>query len=155
MTASVPVIRARGWVAAPIDRAFAFYDDPANLARLVPPPARIEVLEVDPSPPRTGSRFTFRWAIGPLGGTWTVQVVEHVPGSHFRDVTLAGPMRRFVHTHRFRPGPGGRGTWVEDEVDYQVGPGGVVGWLVDAAAGLVVRSTFLVRQVLQRRLLRA
>lgn len=149
----MPRLRSRFWVAAPIDEAFAFFDQPRNLARLTPPPGRVIVDRVEPDPPRVGSEFAFRYGIGPVMiGSWTVRIVEHVPGVRFRDETVAGPMRRFDHTHAFAPAR--RGTWVIDEIDYHVGPDGVAGVLVDALAGLVLRSVFVMRGALQRRILR-
>ena len=149
----MPRIRSRAWVAAPVDEVFAFFDQPRNLARLSPPPATIIVDRVEPDPPQQGSEFTFRYGIGPwMLGSWTVRLVEHVPGVRFRDETVSGPMRRFDHTHAFEAAR--RGTWVIDEIDYHVGPDGVLGVAVDAAAGLAMRAIFVMRAVLGRRILR-
>lgn len=149
----MPTIRNRSWVAAPVDEVFAFFDAPRNLARLTPPPGRVIVDRVEPDSPQVGSEFTFRYGIGPfMVGSWTVRVVEHVPGSRFRDKTIAGPMRRFDHTHAFVAGR--RGTWVIDEIDYHVGPDGIAGRILDALAGLALRAVFVMRGVLQRRILR-
>ncbi len=149
----MPIIRNRSWVAAPLDEVFAFFDQPRNLSRLTPPPGRVIVDRVEPDPPRVGSEFTFRYGIGPIMvGSWTVRLVERVPGVRFRDETVVGPMRRFDHTHAFAPAR--HGTWVIDEIDYHVGPDGWVGLLVDVAAGLAMRAIFVTRGALQRRLLR-
>lgn len=148
----MPVIRSRGRVAAPIDRAFAFFDDPANLARLMPPPVRVRVARVDPSPPRAGSVMELRYGIGPFERSWLIRFTEHVPGARIVDETLSGPMRRFHHSHTFTAARGG-GTWIEDEVDYHVGPSGLPGAVLDALAGVVMRLTFAWRRASQRRLL--
>jgi ligand-binding SRPBCC domain-containing protein len=146
-------IRARGWVAAPIDEVFAFFDDPANLSRLMPPPVRIRLVSVEPSPPRPGSVFVFRYGLGRLQRTWTVRLLDRVVNERFVDETLAGPIRRFDHAHSFRPARGG-GTWIEDRIDFTVGPGGPIGALIDAAAATVMRLTFVWRHAMQRRILR-
>ena len=74
----MPVIHHRSWVAARPEVAFAFFDEPRNLARLTPFPGRVVVDRVEPDPPRAGSEFTFRYGIGPwLVGSWTVRLVEH------------------------------------------------------------------------------
>jgi ligand-binding SRPBCC domain-containing protein len=65
----MPRIRSRSWVAAPIEEVFAFFDDPANLPRLMPPPVAIRLVRVDPSPPRAGSVFEFRYGLGPFQRT--------------------------------------------------------------------------------------
>jgi ligand-binding SRPBCC domain-containing protein len=149
----MPIIHSRGWVPAPIDEAFTFFDDPANLARLMPPPVAIRLLSIEPAPPRPGSVFTFRYGLGPFQRTWTVRLVDRVPGARFADETISGPLARFVHSHTFTPSRGG-GTWIEDRIDFHVGPDGVVGSVVDAVAGIVMRLTFVWRHAMQRRILR-
>jgi uncharacterized protein len=149
----VPVIRSRAWVAAPIDQVFNFFDDPANLARLMPPPVRIRAVRVEPLPPQAGTEIDFRYGVGPFQRTWSVRYVDHVPGERIVDETLSGPMRRFHHTHEFRAGRRG-GTWVEDRIDFHVGPDGPIGVVADAVAGVVMRATFVWRHAMQRRVLR-
>lgn len=146
-------VSSRGWVAAPIERVFAFYDDPANLARLTPPPMRIDLVRTEPSPPRAGSEFEFSYGIGPFRGRWIVCLVDRVENERFEDVTLSGPIAEFHHTHTFRAARRG-GTWVEDEIDYHIGPNGPVGVAVDFIAGLAMRAAFIYRHAAQRRLLR-
>ena len=148
------VINSRGWVAAPVDAVFAFFDDPANLPRLMPPPVRIRLVRIDPAPPRAGSLFEFEYGFGPIRRSWLIRLVERVEGQGFVDDTIAGPMRRFHHSHTFTPARRG-GTWIEDRIDYHVGPDGLVGSALDLAAGIVMRLTFIWREARQRRLLRA
>jgi len=145
-------IRSRSWVAAPVDEVFAFFDDPANLARLMPPPVEIRLVGVDPAPPRPGSTFTFSYGLGPWRRTWTVRLLERVEGERFVDETLSGPVARFHHTHAFVPAR--RGTRIVDEIDYHVGPDGPLGDLLDLLAGVVMRATFVWRALRQRQLLR-
>ncbi len=149
----MPVVRSRGWVSAPMEEVFAFFDDPSNLARLMPPPVRIRVASVDPAPVDAGSVVTFRYGLGPLSLAWVIRFVERVPPMRFVDETLSGPMRRFHHSHTFRPAARG-GTWIEDRIEYHVGPDGPLGAVVDAVAGVVMRLTFVWRHAMQRRLLR-
>lgn len=144
----MPTIRTRSWVAAPPERVFAFFDDPANLSRLTPPPVRIELLRVDPAPPRAGSIFEFRYGIGGWQRTWTVRLLERVEGERFVDETISGPLARFHHSHSFRPAR--HGTWITDEIDFQVGPDGPPGALLDWLAGWLMRATFVYRHALQR-----
>jgi ligand-binding SRPBCC domain-containing protein len=68
------------------------------------------------------------------------------------DETIAGPMRRFNHSHTFSSGR--RGTWIDDRIDYHVGPDGLLGDLLDAVAGIVMRLTFVWRAARQRQILR-
>jgi ligand-binding SRPBCC domain-containing protein len=149
----MPIIRSRGWVAAPVDEVFAFFDDPANLAKLMPPPVAIRLVRIEPAPPRPGSVFEFRYGLGPFQRAWTVRLVDRVPGERFVDETISGPMARFDHAHTFTPARRG-GTWVEDRIDFHVGPDGPLGTVLDALAGIVMRLTFVWRHARQRRLLR-
>ena len=148
----MPTARSRSRVAAPIHEVFAFFDDPHNLSRLMPPPISIRVVSVYPSPPQVGSLLEFDYGIGPVRRRWTVRLVDHVENARIVDETVSGPMARFHHEHLFRPAPGG-GTWIEDRVDYHVGPDGPVGAALDLVAGVVMRLTFVWRQARQRRLL--
>lgn len=148
----MPIIRTRAWVPAPVDEVFAFFDDPANLPRLMPPPVSIRLLRTEPAPPRPGSVFEFSYGLGPVRRIWTVRLVDRVPNERFVDETISGPMRRFHHSHTFTPGR--RGTWIEDRIDYHVGPDGPIGAAVDWLAGWVMRATFVWRHARQRRLLR-
>lgn len=145
-------VSSRTWVAAPIDEVFAFFDEPRNLGRLMPPPVRIELTGVEPAPPSAGSLLTFRYGLGPFRRTWTVRIVEREPPHRFVDETISGPMARFYHVHRFTSGR--RGTWIGDEVDYRVGPEGRIGAVMDWVAGWAMRATFVWRAARQRRLLR-
>ena len=123
------------WVAAPIDEVFAFYDDPSTSSRLMPPPVRIRLVRVEPAPPQPGSIFEFRYGLGPIQRTWIVRLIDRVENERFVDETLSGPMAPLpplAHLHA-RPQ---RGTWIEDRVDFHVGPDGPVGVAVDFVAGL-------------------
>jgi ligand-binding SRPBCC domain-containing protein len=149
----MPVITSRSRVRASTEETFAFFDDPSNLARIMPPGTGIRVARVEPSPPTTGTEIEFSYGIGPLRRRWLIRYLEHVPAERIVDETITGPMRRFHHSHAFTPAAGG-GTWIEDRVDYHVGPDGVLGSLLDAAAGVAMRALFVWRQARQRQLLR-
>ncbi len=148
----MPIIRSRSRVAAPVEVVFAFFDDPANLARLMPPPVQIRLVRVEPSPPAPGSLVEFRYGLGPIQRSWLIRLVERVENVRIVDDTISGPIRRFHHSHTFTPARRG-GTWVEDRIDYHVGPDGLIGSMLDAAAGIAMRLTFVWRKARQRRLL--
>ena len=147
----MPNLRIRSWVSAPVDEVFAFYDDPVNLGRLMPPPVRFRILRVEPAPPQRGSVFEFRYGLGPIQRPWIVRLTDRVENERFVDETLSGPMARFQHSHTFTPGR--RGTWIEDRVDFHVGPDGPVGVALDFLAGLAMRLIFVWRGMRQRQLL--
>ncbi|HYI65994.1 MAG TPA: SRPBCC family protein [Candidatus Limnocylindrales bacterium] len=138
-------------MSAPVDEVFAFYDDPVNLGRLMPPPVRFRLVRVDPAPPQPGSIFEFRYGLGPIQRTWIVRLTDRVENERFVDETLSGPMARFQHSHTFTPGR--RGTWIEDRIDFHVGPDGPMGVALDILAGLAMRLIFVWRGMRQRQLL--
>jgi ligand-binding SRPBCC domain-containing protein len=146
------VLRWRSWVAAPVDEVFAFFDDPHNLARLMPPPATIRVESIEPAPPQAGSVLTFRYGVGPFQRTWVVRLLERIENERFVDETVSGPLRVFHHAHVFSPA--NPGTWIVDTIEYRVGPGGGIGLVVDWLAGWMMRATFVWRGMRQRQLLR-
>ncbi|MGH2382914.1 MAG: SRPBCC family protein [Candidatus Limnocylindria bacterium] len=148
----MPIIRSRAWVPAAVDEVFAFFDDPGNLGRLMPPPVSIRLVRIEPAPPRPGSIFEFRYGLGPLKRTWTVRLLERIENERFVDETLSGPMARFHHSHTFTAAR--RGTWIEDRIDFHVGPDGLAGTVIDRIAGIVMRLTFVWRGMRQRQLLR-
>jgi ligand-binding SRPBCC domain-containing protein len=149
----MPIIRSRSWVGAPIAEVFRFFDDPANLGRLMPPPIRIRLVQVEPAPVRSGSVFEFRYGLGPVQRTWTVRLVDRVVNARIVDETISGPMKRFHHSHTFTVARRG-GTWIEDRIDFQVGPGGPLGAILNVMAGVAMRLTFIWRHAMQRRILR-
>jgi ligand-binding SRPBCC domain-containing protein len=148
----MPTLRTRSWVSAPVDEVFAFFDDPANLSRLMPPLLRMRLVRVEPEPPQVGSTFEFRYGLGPFQRSWTVRLVDRIENSGFADETISGPMASFRHSHTFTPAR--RGTWIEDRVDFHVGPDGPVGVVIDLAAMVGMRLTFVWRGMRQRLLLR-
>jgi ligand-binding SRPBCC domain-containing protein len=145
-------VRSRAWVRAPVEEVFAFFDDPRNLARLMPPPVRIELVRIEPDPPQPGSIFEFAYGLGPFRKRWLVRLVDREVPHRFVDETISGPMARFHHEHHFAPGR--TGTWIADEIEYHVGPEGRIGVVVDWLAGWVMRATFVWRAARQRQLLR-
>ena len=146
------IVRSRAWVAAPIEEVFAFFDDPRNLGRLMPPPVAIRLVSIDPEPLRAGSIFEFRYGLGPLQRSWTVRLLTREAPYRFVDETISGPMARFHHSHTFTRGRSG--TWIDDEIEFRVGPEGAIGAMLDWLAGWVMRATFVWRAARQRQLLR-
>jgi uncharacterized protein (TIGR01777 family) len=65
---------------------------------------------------------------------WVIEHRDYIHGRQFRDVQIAGPFRRWEHTHHFEPD--GAGSVLEDSIDYQL-PLGVLGRLF---GGPVVRA---------------
>jgi hypothetical protein len=126
------ILESRVWLAKPRGEVFAFFADPANLARITPPWLGFRLLT--PGPVMAAGAvldYRIRWLGAPL--RWRTYVREYDPPARFVDVQVRGPYDRWEHRHLFLEERGG--TWVEDRVTYRL-PLGPLGRAVHA---LVVR----------------
>jgi ligand-binding SRPBCC domain-containing protein len=113
-----------------VEKAFAFFADARNLETITPPWLRFRILEA----PRTlgrGSLLVYRLQLFGLPLCWRTEIVEWRPPFGFKDVQLAGPYRRWEHSHRLRPVDGG--TEIYDHVVYRLP--------YEPLAGLVAQAT--------------
>lgn len=131
------------WVAFPVPHVFAFFSNPENLPRLMPPETKTKVdgFQLVPPPPLpdqdaitlhhfagVGSIIDtsfrpFRWFS--WRRTWTAVITELEWNHHFADAQQKGPFRRWHHRHEFIPDSrnGFNGTLVRDVIEYEVGFG--------------------------------
>ena len=100
-----------------VDRAFEFFGDPWNLEEITPPWLRFRILEAPASLER-GSLLVYRLQLFGLPIRWRTEIVEWRPPYAFTDTQIAGPYRRWEHTHRLRPVDGG--TEIYDHVVYRL-----------------------------------
>lgn len=117
-----------------IDRAWAFFSDPANLGRITPGSLGF-TMRTAPEPTREGQviEYTVRPLAGiPLG--WKTRIEGVDAPRTFTDVQLRGPYRRWVHRHDFTAVDGG--TRIDDHIEYEL----PLGPLGDLAHRLVVES---------------
>lgn len=116
-------------IAAPLEEVFAFFSDPANLARITPPWLSFQIHGPAPRPLAEGSRIEYRirWSI--LRLAWVTRITRWNPPAEFTDLQEKGPYAAWVHTHRFRADGGG--VIMEDHVEYAL-PFGLLGRLVHA-----------------------
>jgi ligand-binding SRPBCC domain-containing protein len=157
-------VRFEQWIPVPLDRVFQFFSDPTNLPRLMPselaaeivsiervPPPGDETREGAPAPAGVGTQITLSVRLLPplpLRSAWVARIVEFEPGRHFTDVQVKGPFRSWRHRHEFASAPRAEsdGTFVRDDLEYDVG----LGMLGDAVARWFVagrlRHTFQERQ---------
>lgn len=114
-------------VAAPIDRVWGFFSNPANLARITPPSLRFEVHGPPPTRLERGTRIEYRirWLF--LRLAWLTRITRWNPPIEFEDVQERGPYRRWIHMHRFEPD--GDRVVMHDRVEYEL-PLGPIGRFV-------------------------
>jgi len=136
----------RQWVPFSLERVFAFFADPRNLPRLMPPElqSRIEDIQLVPPsiPPQSmplasangkrpsanvfagvGSKVVvnfrpIKWL--PLRVSWLAKVVAFEWNSHTIDEQVRGPFAKFHHRHSTEPElrNGLEGTLVSDQIEY-------------------------------------
>ncbi|MDP2956583.1 MAG: TIGR01777 family oxidoreductase [Longimicrobiales bacterium] len=104
------------------EEVFAWHERPGALERLTPPWAHVEV-EHREGGIRDGARVVLRIHHGPASFRWELRHRDFEPGRQFRDEQVSGPLKSWVHTHRFLP-RGGGGTVLEDEIELEA-PGGL------------------------------
>jgi hypothetical protein len=100
-----------------VDEAFAFFADPSNLEAITPPWLRFRILEA----PRTlerGSLLVYQLRLLGVPIRWRTEFAEWRPPVGFTEVQLAGPHRRWEHTHRLRRVDGG--TEICDHIVYRL-----------------------------------
>jgi ligand-binding SRPBCC domain-containing protein len=139
-------LHAEHWVPVPLPRVFAFFADPHNLPRIMPPSQGAKIIKLNLVPPRlpvgaplrgaermagAGTEIMFKFRVIPyipVHERWTALITEFIYHEHFSDTQKQGPFKSWHHTHTFESKivDGVEGTTVGDEVEYEVGFG-VVG----------------------------
>jgi ligand-binding SRPBCC domain-containing protein len=128
------VLERSTWLPRPVDETFAFFADASNLERITPPELRFRIVTPWPIEMRRGTLIEYRLALFGLPFGWRTGIDEWAPSHRFVDRQLAGPYRRWIHTHEFAPERGG--TRMRDTVEYRL----PLGWLGLAALPLVRRQ---------------
>jgi ligand-binding SRPBCC domain-containing protein len=139
-------------VNAPLDKVWAFHDDPIGLTKIMPFPLKVVLEQVD-RPVQAGSRILMKWWFGPLPVRWNITVREKVAKHYFTDVQPKGegPFAMWEHTHAFEPVT--NGTRVIERIHYEF-PFGALGKLVDRLVGpLIFKLMFAPRAVITRKYL--
>jgi ligand-binding SRPBCC domain-containing protein len=156
----MPAILFESMVAAPLERVWAFFQNPReSLPALSRPSDEVRIERAD-DPPVVGARIELT-VRGPLGrARWVARIVEHVPPhpvvfgeeARFTDVQEAGPFKSWRHVHEFER-IDERTTRVADHIEYRVGYG-PLGWLADKLyVARKLREEFRYRHETMRRLL--
>jgi ligand-binding SRPBCC domain-containing protein len=130
------------WLPMPRPKVFAFFCDPANLPRIMPPELRVRIewaalvvpaageawhLERDKAA-GAGSEFVFSFRplpLLPIRMKWRARIEEFELDSHFHDTQVSGPMRRWSHRHEFQAESRNdmEGTLIRDRIEFEIGYG--------------------------------
>jgi ligand-binding SRPBCC domain-containing protein len=153
---------AEQWLPYTVELVFAFFSNPENLPRLMPPwqETRIEDAHIISSARNTlhttapatgaGSRITLSFRpipYSPLRLSWEAEITEFVWNSHFCDQQLRGPFSYWKHCHTLRAEQRSSipGTLLSDTATYEL-PAGKLGDIVNHVfIARQLRSTFAYR----------
>ncbi len=111
--------------------AFAFFEDPHNLARITPAWLNFRIASPAPIQMRKGAEIEYRIRWLGLPFNWKTAITEYEPPFFFVDEQAAGPYAYWHHRHDFRPTE--YGALVSDRVDYAL-PFGPLGRLAHRLA---------------------
>lgn len=142
-------------VNAPLDKVWAFHDDPTALPKVMTGPVKMHVHHVD-RPFQPGSRILMTMQVGPIRRRWNVRLQAREAPHLFTDEQIEGegPFRHWRHTHAFEAIDAGR-TRVIDRLEYEP-PFGLLGRIGDALFGkFIMRGMFASRARATRRWLEA
>lgn len=110
--------------------AFAWHARPGALQRLLPPWQSVRVVSQQPAPGAEsivadGGRVELSIPAGPLRRRWIARHQDCRPGESFTDVMEHGPLRQWIHQHRFTATTDG--CTLTDHIEYDLGfPAGLV-----------------------------
>jgi hypothetical protein len=99
------------------EEVFAWHERPGALERLTPPWADVDVLE-RAGGIRDGGTVSLRIRRGPTSFRWDLRHRDYEHGRQFCDEQVSGPMKSWLHRHRFESNGLG-GTVVEDEIEIE------------------------------------
>jgi ligand-binding SRPBCC domain-containing protein len=106
-------------VEVPIERAFDFCGDFANLEPLTPPWLHFEVATPGEVKFRPGTLLDYRLRLHGVLLRWQARIETWEPPTGFVDTQIKGPYSRWEHTHIFeRDGDGA--TVIHDRVRYAI-----------------------------------
>jgi len=117
-----------------IERAWDFFSNPGNLAKITPPGMNFVI--TSPSSDKTYPGQIITYTVSPVLGIpmkWMTEITQvHAP-HYFVDTQLHGPYKFWHHEHHFKPVSGGVQM---TDILYYAPPLGIIG---DIAAALFIR----------------
>lgn len=109
------------FIARPIEEVFEFFSNAGNLEKITPSTVGFHILTPQPIDMHAGILIDYEIKLMGVKVKWRTKITAWEPPHLFTDVSLRGPYKQWIHTHRFEAEAGG--TRMFDTVDYEV-PGG-------------------------------
>jgi ligand-binding SRPBCC domain-containing protein len=116
---AVHILERSQRVELPIERAFEFYGDAANLEAITPPWLGFEITTAGPIEMGEGTLLEYRLKLHGLPVRWRTRIEVWEPPRRFVDAQLSGPYSLWEHTHSFEP-EGDGATRIHDRVRYSL-----------------------------------
>lgn len=129
---------------SPIEKAFAVFENPYNLARITPASLKFRITTREQVTIRKGAEIEYqiRWLGLPI--SWRTLITEYEPPLFFEDEQADGPYALWRHRHSFEEVDDG--TVISDRVEYAL-PLGALGRLAQhLMVGRQLRGIFQYRQ---------
>jgi ligand-binding SRPBCC domain-containing protein len=122
----VPIYEKRSVIDTSAPALFAWHTRPGAFERLAPPWEHLRIVSRHGGI-SDGSRLTLELRRGPIKTRWEALHRDFIEGQQFTDVQVAGPFKRWEHTHRVEPAGNAKATLI-DHVEYALpfGPLGAV-----------------------------
>jgi ligand-binding SRPBCC domain-containing protein len=131
------------WFDAPVERVFAFHEQPGAFELLTPPWQKVRITARS-NGLDAGARVEFRLLFGPFSKKWVALHTAYEKNRLFVDEQVEGPFRSWVHRHEFVPENGG--ARLTDSIQFSLPIPGF-DWLVKAQ----LRKMFAYRHAVTKR----
>jgi ligand-binding SRPBCC domain-containing protein len=131
----IHLLEREQWIAARIERVFAFFSEAGNLEAITPPWVHFRIYTPQPIAMHVEARIEYQLRLAGIPFDWRTRITRWDPPCGFTDVQERGPYALWEHEHELTPC--GDGVLMRDRVRYAL-PLGVLGSIAHA---LAVRAT--------------
>ena len=112
------ILRTETHVPRPREEVFEFFASADNLQRITPPELDFEIRTPRPIEMQDGALIDYRLKLFGISFAWKTRISLWDPPTTFVDEQIAGPYKRWIHTHTFTDVA--CGTRVNDTVRYRL-----------------------------------